>query len=118
MPTDLKILGWSAKGLRCPDHDLSFENGSGVYKISLVQMPNGTGKTTTLKLLRAALTGPDIWKDDFDKVDQLRKNQQTEQGQFELRLLYNGRRLTIQMQFDFITKAIAERKQDLNFQLN
>lgn len=105
MATDLKILGWSAKGLRCPNHELSFEKSDGVHKISLVQMPNGTGKTTTLKLLRAALSGPDIWI-DAEKVHSFQKNTSTEQGQFELRLLYNQRRLTIQMQFDFTAGVV------------
>ncbi|RZJ90682.1 MAG: hypothetical protein EOO20_07435 [Chryseobacterium sp.] len=105
MATDLKILGWYAKGLRCPDHDLSFEKVDGVHKISLVQMPNGTGKTTTLRLLRAALSGPDIWI-SLEKMQSFQKNQSTEQGQFELRLLHNQRRLTIELQFDFISGEV------------
>lgn len=100
MATNLKILGWSAKGLRCPDHDLSFEKDDDVHKISLVQMPNGTGKTTTLKLLRAALSGPEIWVTS-ESVKDFQKNVDTEEGQFELRLSHNQRRLTLQMQFDF-----------------
>jgi hypothetical protein len=106
MATKLKILGWSAKGLRCPDHDLSFEKEEGVYKISLVQMPNGTGKTTTLKLLRAALTGPEIWNEHFEPVQHFRKNDKTEKGEFELRLLHNDRRLTLLLQMNFITCEI------------
>ncbi|GGC43052.1 hypothetical protein GCM10011386_39160 [Parapedobacter defluvii] len=103
MAVDFKILGWSAKGLRCPDHDISFEKGDNrVHKIALIQMPNGTGKTTTLKLLRAALAGPKIWEDNFDKPQQFRKNKQTLHGQFELKLLYaKHKRLTIVLDFDF-----------------
>jgi uncharacterized coiled-coil DUF342 family protein len=103
MAIDIKILGWSAKGLRCPNHDISFMNGeNSVHKISLLQMPNGTGKTTTLKLLRAALAGPEIWSGKHDKVIQFRKNKLVSEGVFELRLLYNGnKRLTIELNFDF-----------------
>jgi hypothetical protein len=58
MTATLKILGWEATGLRCPDHKVncSREEDS-PYAVSLIQMPNGTGKTTTLTLLRAALSG-------------------------------------------------------------
>ena len=58
MATVMRIAGWKAEGLRCPDHELSFLTAGGdVYRITLIQMPNGTGKTTTLTLLRAALSG-------------------------------------------------------------
>lgn len=58
MSVVMQILGWKAEGLRCPDHDISFLDQEGnPYPISLIQMPNGTGKTTTLALLRAALSG-------------------------------------------------------------
>lgn len=102
MSTALTILGWSVKGLRCPDHSVSFEKDENqVYKISLVQMPNGTGKTTTLKLLRAALGGPAIWTTSFDKPNSFKKNADTTMGFFELKLRHSNRRLTITMEFDF-----------------
>ena len=54
MPAVMRILGWKAQGLRCPDHEISCVDSSGnPYPVSLIQMPNGTGKTTTLDLLRA-----------------------------------------------------------------
>lgn len=102
MAVDFKILGWSASGLRCPDHQISFENGNGsVHKITLIQMPNGTGKTTTLKLLRAALAGPEMWADIPEKPINFRKDNAIKHGKFELKLLYNQRRLTIEIAFDF-----------------
>lgn len=102
MSTSLTILGWSAQGLRCPDHDISFEkNDNEVHKISLVQMPNGTGKTTTLKLLRAALGGPSMWNSSFDIPSSFKKHPDTTTGYFELKLRHSNRRLTIIMEFDF-----------------
>lgn len=102
MAIDLKILGWSAQGLRCPDHMVSFEKeDDSVYKISLLQMPNGTGKTTVLNLIRAAFVGPEIWVEGFTKPIELRKSRDYLDGQFELILLVNERRLTIKMLFDF-----------------
>jgi len=98
MTAVIKILGWESEGLRCPDHEVNccHENGT-PYAVSLIQMPNGTGKTTTLTLLRAALSGvlpEDVHafkKRDFD----------SNYGSFSLRLLLNELRVTIVMRFDF-----------------
>ena len=52
---DFEILGWEAKGLRCPDGKIDLcKDGS--KKINLIQMPNGTGKSTYLELIRGAET--------------------------------------------------------------
>ncbi|WP_018099622.1 AAA family ATPase [Sinorhizobium meliloti] len=104
MPAIMRILGWKAQGLRCPDHEISCADADGQpFPVSLVQMPNGTGKTTTLALLRAALSGAAIapaW--DRHKVAELRKrNSDTTEGYFEVRLLLNDRRATVVMDFDF-----------------
>lgn len=104
MPAILRILGWKAEGLRCPDHEISCadENGS-PFPVSLIQMPNGTGKTTTLTLLRAALSGAAVdpgW--DRSTIAEFRKrNGGAERGCFEVRLLLNERRATVLMDFDF-----------------
>ena len=109
MTATLKIGGWEAKGLRCPDHQVSFETADGVHPISLIQMPNGTGKTTALKLLRAALSGSAAdgrW--DPDEVRALRKRgNENGSGYFRLTLLYNERRYTIALDFDFATTVIV-----------
>lgn len=59
MATEIKLIGWSANGFRCPDHqvDLLNHDNEEPYRVSLIQMPNGTGKTTTKDLLRLALSG-------------------------------------------------------------
>ena len=64
-------------------------------------MPNGTGKTTTLEMLRAALSGEaSEW--DTNKILSMRKQvPKTESGQFQVVILFDGRRLTITMDFDF-----------------
>ena len=47
MATILRILGWTAEGLRCPDHEVNCCDADGnPFAVSLIQMPNGTGKTT------------------------------------------------------------------------
>jgi DNA sulfur modification protein DndD len=102
MTTKIRILGWEANGLRCPDHkiDLSFKEKT-PHNISLVQMPNGTGKTTVLDLLRAAMSGgAESW--DTDKVARYaKKNGSSTQGRFTLRLLLNDEAMTMVMLFDF-----------------
>ena len=104
MAAIMRILGWKAQGLRCPDHEINCVDSDGQpHPVSLVQMPNGTGKTTTLSLLRAALSGAAVdpgW--DRQKVAEFRKkNSETTNGIFEVRLLLNDRRATIVMNFDF-----------------
>lgn len=104
MVTTLRILGWKAEGLRCPDHEIDCCNAQGnPYAISLIQTPNGTGKTTTLKLIRAALSGSAAngsW--DRVRIKEMRKHGgSSSSGLFELRLSLNGKRLTIIMELDF-----------------
>lgn len=104
MPATMRILGWKAEGLRCPDHEINFvDSNDNLYPISIIQMPNGTGKTTTLALLRAALSGSadnQGWGPDI--VSEYRKKHSNiPSGIFEVRLLLNDRRATIVMAFDF-----------------
>lgn len=103
MTSVIQLAGWEAKGLRCPDHSVSFEAPEGgVHRISLLQMPNGTGKTTTLTLLRAALSGcgPDGgWVPQ--SVREMRKNASTASGSFAVRLLHNTKLITIKISFNF-----------------
>lgn len=105
MPAVIKILGWKAQGLRCPDHEINCCDDQGeANKITLIQMPNGTGKTTTLSLLRAALSGlaqAELW--DRARVNEFRKKNGGVDltGRFEVKLLLNTRRATIVMDFDF-----------------
>ena len=104
MPAVMRILGWKSEGLRCPDHELScIDEDGNPYPVSLIQMPNGTGKTTTLALLRAALSGAAIGQGwDRDTISEFRKrNSMQTCGVFEVRLLLNERRATIAIEFDF-----------------
>ena len=53
----IELLGWSSVGLRCPDVEIQLTMHGKVAPVSLIQMPNGTGKTTTLDMLMATLNG-------------------------------------------------------------
>lgn len=100
--TEVRLLGWSAKGLRCPDHDISLERSAEKpYHVSLIQMPNGTGKTTTLELLRHAMSGPEAWGDRSAIPEFAPRGSSGGRGQFDVRLLVDGRRYTIEMTLDF-----------------
>ena len=109
MAAVMRILGWKAEGLRCPDHEIRCSNEDGEpHPVTLVQMPNGTGKTTTLELLRAALSGS-ATEEKFDRAkirEYQKKDDERSDGLFEVRLLLNDRRVTIRMEFDFENERI------------
>lgn len=98
---ELRIAGWRSSGLRCPDVNVTLIDAIGRKGIvSVIQMPNGTGKTTTLELLRACLTGSARdWT--TDKVSAYRSADGGDEGSFRLDLLVDGRPLVFEMAFDF-----------------
>lgn len=107
---EIKLLGWESQGLRCPDLKIDIGTLEHVPKITLIQMPNGTGKTTTLNLIRAALTGEaSNWSDD--KILQLRHKDDTStsSGKFILRLMVDNQPLTFDLSFDFINPSVTYR---------
>lgn len=110
MVSKVHILGWKAQGLRCPDHEINCCTVDDKhFPITLIQMPNGTGKTTTLSLLRAALSGAadgDRWSQDIVQEFK-KKDAHNNDGLFELRLKINDNRMTITMEFDFETNRIS-----------
>lgn len=110
MAAVLRILGWRAEGLRCPDHEIRCADSEGnPYPVSLIQMPNGTGKTTTLTLLRAALSGS-LVKQGWNQhqISEFRKkNSDVQDGIFEVRLLLNDRRATIVLAFNFESSRVS-----------
>ena len=64
----VSILEFETIGLRCPNAKVSFKNKETGSVINLLQMPNGTGKTTMIKLLSGTLTGEiENWTSDQTK---------------------------------------------------
>ena len=110
MPISLMLAGWESEGLRCPDHQISFQfGGDAIYAVSLVQMPNGTGKTTTLQLMRAALSGSaegNAWSESRVRAFS-KKGNENGVGAFRVKLLLNGRLLTICLNFHFDQGTVA-----------
>jgi DNA sulfur modification protein DndD len=106
----INLAGWVSEGMRCPDVtiDLTGRDG-GPAKIALIQMPNGTGKTTTLELLKATLTGnAGAWSEE-DVRTYRRPGETTESGSFRVNLLVDDRPLTIELRLDFDGGTVAYR---------
>lgn len=97
----IRLVGWESRGFRCPDIEVDLREGGRVPKVSLVQMPNGTGKTTTLNLLRAALTGhASSWEPE--RIRKYRKQgSSASRGEFKAVLLVDGNEVTIELLFDY-----------------
>jgi len=101
MANELRFIGWEAEGLRCPDHRIDLRDGSSPRPIVLIQMPNGTGKTTSLKLLRAAMSGSARGWEPEEVRSFRKKNSETDRGRFEVHFLVSGERATVKLHFDF-----------------
>lgn len=102
MTIDIKLVGWEISGCRCPDHEISLlDEQERPYPVSLIQMPNGTGKTTTLELLRLALSGAAMHKPISEIKKYAKRAGETTQGRIKVVLSVNGDRVTFVMTLDF-----------------
>lgn len=102
MVFDIKILEWKAKGFRCPDHHIDLRIGEDkIHSISLIQMPNGTGKTTTLNLIQAVLSGSATSWPKEKILEFKKRDSQSDLAEFQMKLLLNNKLMTILMSFDF-----------------
>lgn len=99
----ISILSWEYENIRRMGKlkiDLE-ESGGKVYGNTLIMMPNGTGKTTTLRLIGAALTGKAVdWKED--DVRSYRPSYQfVEKGKFCLKVSFDGDIFYYILNFDY-----------------
>ncbi|WP_088892401.1 AAA family ATPase [Leptolyngbya ohadii] len=99
----IELAGWSSEGLRCPDVEIDLRTGDRIAPVSLIQMPNGTGKTTTLTMIRAAMTGKaHEWSSD--KIRGLRRpGESHSEGKFILHLRVDDQPLTFELTLNFDT---------------
>lgn len=95
---DVRIHGWKYENIRGGMRDVEIDFGHAPPRWALIQMPNGTGKTTTMTLLRAALAGESL---AASAVRDFRPDEETESGRFELRLVIDGRPLRLEMRMDY-----------------
>ncbi|MES2096824.1 MAG: hypothetical protein V4459_08680 [Pseudomonadota bacterium] len=97
----INLLGWSSEGMRCPDVRVDLADGMQASRVSLVQMPNGTGKTTTLTLLEAAMNGAATKWSETEVRDMRRAGDDRHKGSFVVRLAMDGKPLTFELVLDF-----------------
>lgn len=100
MAMELKVKGWKYQNIRGGIRDLAIDLDENP-RWTLIQMPNGTGKTTTMSLLRAALTGVEL---SPQEVNELRADDSAEAGEFELRLEIDGEPYRIRIELDFLAR--------------
>lgn len=95
---DVRLTGWKATDLRGGLRDVEIDLGDSPCRWTLIQMPNGTGKTTTMELLRATLNGMEL---PAKTVRELRADDHVEKGFFEARLLVDNKFYRLQLELDF-----------------
>lgn len=109
---NLRILWWESEGLRVPDFrvDLLAEENGQVPRVTFIQAPNGTAKTTTLNLLRATLSGEASgWGQEtiaqFSRKNYLTGEVSKPEGHFIVSCLCSGMRYTFALRFDFTNNS-------------
>jgi DNA sulfur modification protein DndD len=107
------LRGWRTSGLRCPDMEIDFGVNVTERQICLVQMPNGTGKSTIIELISACLTGEKLSHERVRALQEI--DGFSEKGTFELHLLLKdpdasgATPLDIHMDLDFTTETCEYR---------
>lgn len=112
----IELAGWSSEGLRCPDVKIDLRNAAGsAVPIALIQTPNGTGKTTMLKMLKACLNGEASgWSADYIREFK-RHDDERSFGTFTADLIIDERILTIEVTLDFDEGRAAYRTSSPQF---
>ena len=99
---DIRIIGFKYKNIReFDDLEISFHKEGGesnTHHISLIQMPNGTGKTTTLNLIKHTLSGK---KPSSDEIESF-ASKDSNDGFFELRVIINEEYFAFRLTFDYL----------------
>ena len=101
---EIRVHGWKYEGIRGGLAKASIELGNEPSRWTLIQMPNGTGKTTTMALLRAAFSHETFTP---DRVRGFRHDDTTQTGLFELRLSVDAKLFRLQLRFDFSAGTCA-----------
>lgn len=100
---NLRILKWSYKNIRGVNNlSISVEKELNIpYKINLIMMPNGFGKTTTQTLFRAIFDGSAVdW--DYDKVTGFKPpNSDDMFGEFKVTLLIDNNIFVVYLKLEY-----------------
>ena len=95
----LNLLAWKCEGLRCPDFEFEL-NKNGNALATFLQMPNGTGKTTTLRLLKRSLYKHEFKSTEIEEY-QAKKKEFKKKGFFQAKFEVEGKIFYTQITFDF-----------------
>lgn len=99
----VNILGWSYSGIRGVNNlDINVEmQPNEPYRTSLIMMPNGTGKTTTITLMRAIFDGSaELWSSN--EVRQFQPTDEVREGHFSMNLLIDNKAFRVSIHLDYV----------------
>lgn len=99
----VRILGWQYKNIRGL-REAVVDLGDDPPRWTFIQMPNGTGKTTTLTLMRVALSGEELSE---SAVRSFRPDDLADSGEFQLRLSIDEDRCWLFVRLDYETGLIS-----------
>lgn len=92
----LIIESFTSRGFRNGDIEYSLNSNKNV---NLFLLANGEGKTTTINLVKHALSGSaSYWEKSFDEY---KKSPDTISGKFTIRIRFEEKQYRIEMEFDF-----------------
>jgi DNA sulfur modification protein DndD len=104
---EIELIRWACEGFRCPDMAIDLSSEGRLPRVSLIQMPNGTGKTTTLALLKATLTGEaKNWSPEHIREMQ-HATDRRDDGRFTVELRVDGKPLKLELIVDFDSGSVS-----------
>ena len=99
----LNLLGWKCEGLRCPDFNIQLDYNES-SSATFLQMPNGTGKTTTLRLLKRSLYKHDFKSTEIEEY-KAKNSEYKKEGFFQAKFSVEGKIFYTTIKFDFEKKT-------------
>jgi DNA sulfur modification protein DndD len=99
-----QILNWSYRGIRGVNNlDIDLQKKEGApYQSTLIMMPNGTGKTTTLTLLRAIFNGKADTEWSTDSIKSFDpKIPGVKEGKFTVQLRIDDQNYWVELKLDY-----------------
>lgn len=100
----ISLTDWSYENIRGGLSGIKIQLGQPPARWTLVQMPNGTGKTTTMKLLRAIFTNEPLSPED---INSFRASTEDQSGQFILGLELDNVPYRLRMELDYLKGTVS-----------
>lgn len=101
---DVKLISWRYKNIRGGLNEVEITLGNPPSRWTLIQMPNGMGKTTTMHLFRAAFSGETL---EPDTVRGFRPSDTVTSGEFELVVSVSGQVFRLFLQLNYEAGTVA-----------